>query len=163
MHLAFARKIFLLWHREEPIGICAFAAPAASLSLRSKYFGLAGARSGLAMQAMNRQLWLLSRVVLQPTWRGAGVAVGFVNRACELCPVPWIETLSAMGQINPFFEQAGFQRVGIIRKEGNSQAYRKPLRAESRRKSRFSEPVYYIRDNRRGIPNAGQSRSIISS
>ena len=39
-----------------------------------------------------------------------------MRRACELCPVDWIETLSAMGQVNPFFERAGFVRVGVIRK-----------------------------------------------
>ena len=34
----------LLWHGSEPIGICVFAAPAASLKLRSKYFGLTNRR-----------------------------------------------------------------------------------------------------------------------
>src|SRR5437868_14139190 len=100
---------------------------------------------------MNRQLWLLSRVVLHPTYRGAGIAAAFVRRACELCPAPWIETLSAMGRINPFFERAGFVRVGVIRKEldNGGGAYRRRLSAESLAKSRFSEPVYYVFDNRR--------------
>lgn len=106
---------------------------------------------------MNQQLWLLSRVVLHPTYRGAGIAAAFVRRACQGCPVPWIETLSAMGQVNPFFERAGFQRVGIIRKnnrvQGASGAYggRKRLSAESIAKSRFSEPVYYVLDNRLSV------------
>ena len=103
---------------------------------------------------MNKQLWLLSRVVLHPTYRGAGIAAAFVRRACETCPVNWIETLSAMGHANPFFERAGFERVGVIRKSNTPGTYggmyggRKRVTAETIAKSRFSEPVYYVRDNR---------------
>jgi hypothetical protein len=97
-------------------------------------------------------------VVLHPTYRGAGIAAAFVRRACWTCPVDWVETLSAMGQVNPFFERAGFVRVGVIRKnEGKARrgAYGaiyggKEVRvsAETAAKSRFSEPVYYVFDNR---------------
>jgi ABC-type ATPase with predicted acetyltransferase domain len=94
---------------------------------------------------------VLSRVVLHPTYRGAGIAAAFVRRACETCPVPWIETLSAMGRANPFFERAGFARVGVIRKSGQPGygAYsRDGVSAATKAKSRFSEPVYYVFDNR---------------
>jgi uncharacterized protein len=93
----------------------------------------------------------MARVVLHPTYRGAGVAAAFVRRACETCPVPWIETLSAMGHANPFFERGGFVRVGIVRKsKGGSAhgAYGGRVRAEADAKCRFSEPVYYVFDNR---------------
>ena len=108
------------------------------------------------LAGLNRQLWLLARVVLHPTYRGAGIAAAFVRRACQTCPVRWIETLSAMGQANPFFERAGFVRVGVIRKRhGRSQERATgPMpaaggsSAETAAKSRFSEPVYYVFDNR---------------
>jgi hypothetical protein len=98
----------------------------------------------------------LSRVVLHPTYRGAGIAAAFVRRACQTCPVDWIETLTAMGQANPFFERAGFVRVGVIRKGGEckgepADAYGgrgARVSAETVAKSRFSEPVYYVFDNR---------------
>jgi hypothetical protein len=35
-----------------------------------------------------------------------------IHRACEQCPVPWIEALAVMGRVNPFFEKAGFARTG---------------------------------------------------
>ncbi|MCE9561606.1 MAG: ATP-binding cassette domain-containing protein [Planctomycetes bacterium] len=157
-HLAFVKRVMLLWHDSEPVGICVFGTPAASLSLRSKFFGLMNPRSGVALAALNEQLWLLQRVVLHPTYRGAGVAAEFVRCACELCPVDWIETLSAMGQANPFFERAGFVRVGTIHKaSGRRQsavrgAYGEKgtrLSAETQAKSRFSDPVYYVFDNRK--------------
>jgi len=98
---------------------------------------------------------VLSRVVLHPAYRGAGIAAAFVQKACETCPVPWIETLTAMGRANPCFERAGFKRVGIIRKSGLSKnghgAYTSNrASAETLAKSRFSEPVYYVFDNRGG-------------
>lgn len=147
--------MILLWHGDEPIGICVFGTPAASLALRSRHFGLKHPRSGVALAALNRQLWLLQRVVLHPTYRGAGIAARFVRRACELCDVDWIETLSAMGQVNPFFEKAGFVKIGTIRKTGEAKARhgtygsaRSRVSAETAAMSRFSEPVYYVFDNR---------------
>lgn len=150
--LAFVRRIVLLKHAAEPIGICVFTAPAASLTLRSHYFGLKNPRSRIALTALNEQLWLLSRVVLHPTYRGAGIAAKFVRDVCESCPVPWIETLSAMGHANPFFERAGFQRIGVIRKsktkQYGGQYTRGSCSQQTTEKCRHSEPVYYVFDNR---------------
>jgi ABC-type ATPase with predicted acetyltransferase domain len=155
--LAYVRRVVLLWHGRAPVGVCVFATPAASLNARSRFFGLRGTRSRLALAALNAQLWLLARVVLHPTYRGAGVGAAFVRRACESCPVDWVETLSAMGHANPFFERAGFARVGVVRKTarhltqhyGGMYAKRAGrVTSETARKSRFSEPVYYVFDNR---------------
>ena len=142
------KRVFVLWHGDKAVGICVFAAPAAALTLRSQAFGLTNPRSRVAMTALNEQLWVLQRVVLHPVYRGAGIAAAFVRTCCERCPVPWIETLSAMGQVNPFFERAGFVRLGIIRKDARSFAD-DPYR--------FSEPVYYVFDNRRKLtlPSGG--------
>lgn len=142
--------MILLWHGTDAVGICVFAAPAASLALRSRVFGLSNPRCRVALASLNQQIWLLQRVVLHPTYRGAGIAAQFVRRACALCPVDWIETLSAMGQANPFFERAGFVRVGTVRHSGGRHgAYSAgTLSAASLRKSRHSEPVYYLFDNR---------------
>ena len=134
-----------------------FACPAVSLKIRSHFFGLKGPRSRVALAALNEQMWLLARVVLHPTYRGAGMAAGFVREACRTCPVPWIETLSAMGHANPFFERAGFVRVGVIRKSGRERPeqyggqFGKGNRCSraTAEKSQHSEPVYYVFDNRR--------------
>ena len=155
--LAFTRRVILLWHGAEPVGICVFGAPAAALSARSKHFGLRNPRSRVALAALNEQLWLLQRVVLHPTYRGAGIAAAFVRRACELCPVDWVESLSAMGHASPFFERAGFVRAGVIRRSGRADertgvaqygGKSRRVTTETRAKSRFSDPVYYVFDNR---------------
>lgn len=140
--------MILLWHGEVPVGVCVFGTGAASLTLRSKFFGLTNPRSALGLRSLNERLWVLQRVVLHPTYRGAGIAAGFVRRACELCPVDWVETLTAMGRANPFFERAGFVRVGVIDKRvGTGGAY--TTRRRGATAHRFSEPVYYVRDNRK--------------
>jgi ABC-type ATPase with predicted acetyltransferase domain len=101
------------------------------------------------MRGLNANLWLLQRVVLHPTYRGAGIAAAFVRRACELCPAGWVETLTAMGRVNPFFERAGFVRVGTIRQRNGGGAFACRDRAKPDT-HRYSEPAYYVRDNRRG-------------
>jgi GNAT superfamily N-acetyltransferase len=129
-----------------------FGTPAASLTLRTKYFGVSNPRSSIGLAALNRQVWLLQRVVLHPTYRGAGIASAFVRRACELCPIDWIETLSAMGHANPFFERAGFVKVGQIDHVGERNgAYGGdyPQLSTTTRRNHFSTPIYYILDNRR--------------
>lgn len=122
----------MLWRGPEPIGICVFATPMAGLGPRARYFGLTGRARGDRLAALTPQLWVLARVVLHPTYRGAGIAPAFVRRACQLCPVPWIEALAAMGRANPFFERAGFIRAGVARKTNGG----------------WREPVYYVFDNR---------------
>lgn len=155
-HLAFVKRVVVLKHADEPVGVCVFTTPAASLTLRTRFFGLTNPRSRVALAALNEQLWLLARVVLHPTYRGAGIAAGFVRQACRSCPVPWVETLTAMGHANPFFERAGFIRVGVIRRGKNAKRYGGQFAArqstctrETAEKSRYSEPVYYVFDNRR--------------
>lgn len=116
----------------------------------------------MKLQALNRQLVMLSRVVLHPTYRGAGLAAAFVQAACRACRWPWIETLAEMGHLHPFFEHAGFVRVGVSRKSSTSHAGHSAIwgarrdrqgrqhlvSQETYEKSRYAEPVYYIFDNR---------------
>ncbi|MEX1232838.1 MAG: hypothetical protein WEB58_21505, partial [Planctomycetaceae bacterium] len=111
--LGYVRKVFLLHFGNENVGICLFATPCASLRARNRYFGIHSRRQNLHLRALNAQVATLARVVLHPTYRGIGVAAAFVRRCCELMPYPWIETLTEMGHINPFFEKAGFTRVGV--------------------------------------------------
>lgn len=147
--LGFVKRVIVLWHGREPVGVCVFGTPAASLTLRTRHFGLTNPRGGVALAALNEQLWVLQRVVLHPTYRGAGIAADFVRRACGLCPVPWVETLAAMGHANPFFERAGFVRVGVIRKRGDANgAYGRRAARRDDARQRFSDPVYYVFDNR---------------
>lgn len=124
------------------------------------------------MRTLNTQLITLSRVVLHPSFRGAGVAASFVRKACELSGYAWVETMAQMGHVNPFFEKAGFVRVGVSqtsersrfshsRLYGNRQNYAEEkglISTETFNKSRYANPVYYIFDNRRNAKNNTHSQ-----
>lgn len=136
--------------------------PPKSLKQRSRYFGLSGKWSSWHLKALNAQVAMLSRVVLHPTYRGAGLAAAFIRQSCESCPWPWIETLTEMGHVHPFFEKAGFVRVGASGTTKQSRAAhsaiyasrksRRFVSAETHEKSRYAEPVYYVFDNRKERP-----------
>lgn len=156
------KYVTMLWHEENPIGICVFISPALSLSMRNRFFGLSGKRSKLQAKALNHQLVTLSRVVIHPSYRGAGLASSFIRRSCESSKWRWIETLAQMGNINPFFERAGFVRVGKSTSKnqtriGHSGIYggkkksgeKMLVTKQTHRKSQYSEPVYFVFDNRR--------------
>lgn len=157
------RQGFLLWHGDEPIGICLFIAPPKALSQRHRFFGQSGRWNRTTLRTLNRQLVTLSRVVLHPTYRGAGLGHLFIRRCCELCSFPWIEALTQMGHFNPVFERAGFLAIGESHTQNRSRhshsaLYHKRLKRGQRQalvtqetyeKSRFASPIYYIFDNRK--------------
>ncbi len=165
-HLGLVKRVSVLWHGEEKIGICVFASPPISLSQRNKFFGLHGRWSRTPLRALNSQLVTLSRVVLHPSYRGAGLAAWFIRESCRACPWSWIETLAQMGHLNPFFEKAGFVRVGVTQsknqsRRGHSAIYggnrngQTKISQETHEKSRHAQPVYYIFDNRPEATRAG--------
>lgn len=73
---------------------------------------------------LNREVRCISRVVLDPQWRGLGLAVRLVRYALEhpeptRPPLAYTEALAAMGRVSPFFERAGMVR------------YERPLRSRA--------------------------------
>ncbi|GIX05530.1 MAG: hypothetical protein KatS3mg114_1399 [Planctomycetaceae bacterium] len=158
----------VLWHGGEPIGICVFTAPALALRGRQAAFGWSGRWTRYHLQALNRQLVTLSRVVLHPTYRGAGLASRFVRRSCQQAPWPWIECLAELGHLHPFLERAGFRRVRLPaapRRQRSHAAhsalyggrYGRLLTIETHDQSRFAQPAYFLFDNRsaNSLPMAG--------
>lgn len=170
-HIGLMKFGVLLWHQHQPIGICLFVAPPRSLRPRNQFFGHRGSWNRASMLALNHQLVTLQRVVIHPAYRGAGLASAFVRRACELCPFPWIETMSQMGQVHPFFESAGFHRVGVITVQNESRETHSRIFGGRRRgtqalvteetflKSRYASPVYYIFDNRRNVTSPREAQT----
>lgn len=158
------RFVTLLWHRgtagesARPIGICVFSSPAVSLAGRNRYFGLSGRWTRLGLRSISEQLVCLSRVVLDPVYRGAGIGVDFIRASCRAQPFPWVETLTEMGHLNPVFERAGFVRVDTPEREaGSREAHsalwgaqssltgkKRLLRIDSHEKSRWAQPVYLV-------------------
>jgi GNAT superfamily N-acetyltransferase len=62
---------------------------------------------------LNRELECISRVVVHPTYRGAGLAVKLVRHALADRRTAYMESLAAMGAMHPLFELAGMTAVHL--------------------------------------------------
>jgi hypothetical protein len=51
--------------------------------------------------------------VIHPDVRGCGLGHELVRRTLPRVGTPYVECLAAMGAVNPVFERAGMQRVGV--------------------------------------------------
>ena len=81
---------------------------------------------------LNREVRTISRVVIDPQWRGTGLAVKLVRHALAN-PEPGVqftEALAVMGRVSPFFEHAGMLR------------YDRPPRPEH---ARLADALTYLR------------------
>jgi hypothetical protein len=70
------------------------------------------ASSGLAQRIkwLNANVRCISRIIVDPRYRGVGLAVRLVRQTLPLAGVPIVEALAVMGEVNPFFERAGMKR-----------------------------------------------------
>jgi GNAT superfamily N-acetyltransferase len=62
-------------------------------------------RTRLAL--INKNIRCISRVVVEPRFRGLGLASRLVRETMPKMNVPIIEAMAVMGLVNPFFEKAG--------------------------------------------------------
>ncbi|MEM6457881.1 MAG: hypothetical protein AAF710_00655 [Planctomycetota bacterium] len=62
---------------------------------------------GPRARLLNDELRCISRVVIDPRWRGLGLAVRLVQEALREPTTVFTEALAAMGRVNPFFARAG--------------------------------------------------------
>ncbi len=74
-------------------------------ALRERYGSHLPARSRALL--LNEEVRCISRVVVDPRWRGLGLAVRLVRHALATATTRYTEALAAMGHVNPFFERAG--------------------------------------------------------
>ena len=117
-----------LGRRGDPrvVGVLVESLPALScrlrdVALRERYGPWLPATSRAAL--LNAEVRCISRVVVDPRWRGLGLAVRLVRHALSTATTPVTEALAAMGRVTPFFEKAGMT------------AYRRPAHAHDARLS----------------------------
>lgn len=64
-------------------------------------------------RAINRELRCISRVVVDPRWRGMGIARDLVATYLHDPLTPCTEAVAAMGRFTGFFESAGMRRIEV--------------------------------------------------
>lgn len=95
------------------IGVIVYTMPVPSLQLRNiatggAFTSLGGRGATLAM--INANVRCISRVIIEPRYRGLGIAAWLVRETMELMDVPIVESLAVMGRFSGFFEDAGMTR-----------------------------------------------------
>jgi len=97
--------------RQVLVGVIVYSRPALSLAARDRATGDRYRSAGLGRtsvaRVLNREVRLISRVVVTPNWRGLGLATRLVAETMPEVGAPYVETLAAMGHVHPFFERAG--------------------------------------------------------
>jgi hypothetical protein len=91
------------------IGVIVYTTPTTCCTTREnatgRYF------TGLSMSdkiaLLNKHFRRISRVIIEPRYRGCGLASMLVKNTMPLLNVTYIEALATMGNFNPFFEKAG--------------------------------------------------------
>ena len=91
------------------IGVIVYTMPTAGCQLRE--VATAGTFSGFdrstRLKLINRDIRCISRVIIEPRFRGLGLAHLLVQETMPLLGVPIVESMAVMGLVNPFFVKAG--------------------------------------------------------
>ena len=90
-------------------GVIVYIMPSPGLELRNVATGdwFAGLDRASQLVLINKNIRCIGRVIVEPRFRGLGVAVRLVRETMRQMDVPIIEASAVMGLVNPFFEKAG--------------------------------------------------------
>jgi hypothetical protein len=96
---------------DKPAGVIVYTMPNPRIELRDAatngtFMGL-DKQSELAL--INRNIRCISRIVIEPRYRGIGLASRLVRQTMPRLNVPVIESLGVMPSVNPFLEKAGMK------------------------------------------------------
>lgn len=139
----------------ELIGVLVRSLPALACGMRDvatrgRYQGLSQHEAAIML---NREVRTISRLVIDPRFRGLGLAVELVKYALRNPedrnpPLRFTEALAAMGRVSPFFERAGMVR------------HDRPMRREH---ARLIDAMRYVGLEPFALASLGQARAHLES
>jgi len=131
------------------VGVIVYSRSPLSLAARDRATGGRYRTGGMGRVAtaglINRELRIISRVVLAPNWRGLGLGSRLVAETMSAVGTPYVETLAAMGEMHPLFVRAGMA------------AYPQPPSAEGERLRAALEAAGLARADRRSAARLEES------
>lgn len=102
-------QIYRMKHKDELIGVIVYAY--GPLALRGR--NTATDRYNRRAKLMNREVKMISRVVILPKYRGIGLSVELVKKTMPMTGMKYVEILSVMGKHNPFAAKAGMKVIDV--------------------------------------------------
>jgi len=95
----------------ETVGVIVYTMPSTGAELRNIATGnlFAGLDKGTRLAFINKNIRCISRVIIEPRFRGLGLASRLVRETMPKMGVPIVEAMAVMGLVNPFFEKAGMK------------------------------------------------------
>lgn len=97
--------------RHTTVGVIVYSTATPELELRNvataNFF--TGFDMATKLALVNRNIRRISRLIIDPRFRGLGLAGRLVRQTMPQVNVPIIEAAAVMGLINPFFEKAGMK------------------------------------------------------
>jgi GNAT superfamily N-acetyltransferase len=91
------------------VGVIVYTTPVPNLSLRDLATKgcFCGLNSREKLQLVNKNVRCISRVIIDPRYRGIGLGTKLVRNTMPRMNIAFIESMAVMGLINPFFQRAG--------------------------------------------------------
>ncbi|MEZ5993148.1 MAG: hypothetical protein R3E76_12465 [Planctomycetota bacterium] len=108
--------VYLAMHLGRAVGVVVLGYPHLLLAARNSVLPQFGPKRVAADGAarMNQDLRLLQRVVVEPRFRGVGVARALIRHALQRTTASYVECIAQMGDFSDFLLGSGFRRVGEI-------------------------------------------------
>jgi predicted GNAT family acetyltransferase len=122
-----SRVMVVLDARGEHVGVLCTAYPTLNGPWRKRAWPglLARACSNRARaRVLNDHVRTIARVIVDPRWRGVGIAAHLVRAYLNDPETPLTEAVASMGRFCPFFESAGMRRVEAARSERDTRLSR---------------------------------------
>jgi hypothetical protein len=93
----------------QSVGVVVYTMPSPGLELRNIATGniFTGLGRSMRLKIINKNFRCISRVIIEPRYRGLGLAAELVSRTMPQMKTAVIESMAVMGLVNPFFEKAG--------------------------------------------------------
>ena len=104
-------KTFRMLHNDELIGVICYSYPPLALKGRNTYTDRYKNSTSEIAKLINKELKIVSRVVIHPKYRGVGLATKLLKETMPLTNQKYIELLAVMSKFNPFAEKSGMVKV----------------------------------------------------
>jgi len=104
--------------RRRPVsaaGVIVYGVPSANLAARNAATGgmFAGLDRAAGLALLNERMVCIRRVIIEPRYRGLGLATRLVAETMPMTGAAMVEAVSVMGRVHPFFKRAGMTAFGM--------------------------------------------------